>query len=82
MTYLIVVYVIVALIVAAIQLPPITAGALAFIVAAVSMISYWITRPPGNKAAVAGTLEAVVGAVGAVGAANGYTPVSQNDPDN
>ena len=68
MTYLIVVYVIVALIVAAIQLPPITAGALAFIVAAVSMISYWITKPSGNKAAAsaAETLEAVGAVVAAV----------------
>jgi hypothetical protein len=60
MTYLIVVYVIVALIVAAIQLPPITAGAMAIIVAVVSMVSYYITRSSGNKSA--DTVSAVVGA--------------------
>jgi hypothetical protein len=83
MSHLIVVFVIVALIVAAIQLPPVTAGALAFIVAAVSMISYWITRPSGNKAAAsAGTLEAVGAVVDAAANAanpNGYMPVSQKD---
>ena len=54
MSYLIVVYVIVALIVAAIQLPPITAGAMAIIVAVVSMVSYYMTRPSGSKAAAVG----------------------------
>ena len=58
MTYLIVVYVIVALIVAAIQLPPITAGAMAIIVAVVSMVSYYMTRPSGNKAAAVGAVVA------------------------
>jgi len=83
MSYLIVVFVIVALIVAAIQLPPITAGALAIIVAVVSMVSYYITRPSGNKAAsAAGTLEAIGAVVGAAtdGANDdGYTRLSQND---
>lgn len=79
MSHLIVVFVIVALIVAAIQLPPITAGALAFIVAAVSMISYWITRLSGNKAASA--VAAVGAVVGASANPNGYMPLSQNDKD-
>jgi len=50
MSYLIIVYVIVALIVAAIQLPPMTAGAMAIIVAVVSIISYYITGS-GKKSA-------------------------------
>jgi hypothetical protein len=47
------------------------------------MISYWITRPSGNKAAAsAGTLEAVGALVDAAANAanpNGYMPVSQKD---
>ena len=82
MSYLIVVFVIVALIVAASQLPPSTAGSMAVIVFVVGLVSHYITRPSGGKAAVA-AVAAVVGAANDDGAnagnANGYMQVSQDD---
>jgi hypothetical protein len=76
MSYLIVVFVIVALIIAASQLPATTAGAMAVVVFLVGLVSH-LMKGYGSKAAVA-AVGAVVDAANDDGA-NGYMPVSQND---
>jgi len=76
MSYLIVVFVIVALIVAAIQLPATTAGALAVVVFIVGLVSHYMT---GSSKKSGSATTSASAAAGASANPNGYMPVSQND---